>query len=45
MTVIHTSNLVRIAWTQLQKISLCEVASFQTVYRTRRGVAEEKTSS
>ena len=38
-------NLIRIAWTRLQKIFLCEVASFQAVYRTRRGVAEEKTSS
>jgi hypothetical protein len=30
------SNLIRIAWTRLQKIFLCEVASFQAVYRTRR---------
>ena len=35
----------RIAWTRLQKILLCEVASFQAIYRTRSGAAEEKTSS
>src|SRR5437868_8650752 len=33
MNVLHTSNLIRVGRTQLQKIFLCEVASFQAAGR------------